>query len=1540
MNANASCNILQCLTVQVALGDGRTCKLFVSRRGVAQGTASDVCRFTFLRPMLIAGAESPLQQADIGPCPEADSVDFLYPKFKAAWAHQRAAAKERGQPQSASLAKALLATVGWGNVISALLYTLLAAALQFTSPLLLEQLVKHYTNEHQLSTLQLWLAVVGMLLGPVSSSILLARHNVLATRAGIAAKTVLSVAIYDKALSMGVSAGTDTGSVVTRMSVDAETMRQFAMFAAFVLTAPLQIVVALVLVYQQVQASMFLGLAFLVGVMPISVLVFVVLKRARDAALSVAEQRVKLMNEILQGVRVLKYYAWELAFGDAVRRLREAEMSHIAMGAYSAAVGFSAVLLSTPIMLPVVVFAAYTNFNNGGIATAMSVATVQGTVAPSGVEYELLASSTSLPTDGVLTAARAFTVISLLALLRFPFAFLPLGLQQWIQARISLRRIQELLSAPDVQGPDAPLGGSEHPMALVADDATFKWEDPVKLAPSRGKAAAAAGARGAAAAAASQAAPAETDVAEPAPQDDTPAVQGPILEHVNLSIKRGELIAVVGSVGAGKSSLCAALLGELQRTNGSVHVNGTVAYAGQQAWILNDTVKGNVLFGRDFDAARYAGVVYSSALAADMAQLPNGDMSEVGERGINLSGGQKARISLARAVYFDADIVLLDDPLSAVDAHVGKHLFQMCIRGKDGPSAAEEPHIKLPPGVQPVDLTGKTRVLVTNALNVLPMCDRVVVLEPPKRRQAAAGAEIVSAPSSVQATTNPTQATADTGLGAARIRMVGTYAEVVAAGALSDLQLQSLDDASDSGEEDATQEGTDVGDIVLSDAGAASSTDAVPHMRARSSSAHSAQSAGDVAEKKPAHGLTTKEERSLGRVSWDVYKYYFAAGGWLSVVMVLLTGAIGRAGELAGPFWIAKWSDDFTEAEDDAKATAASAAFAAAQAVVGTNLSSAAVGTQFTASSLGEQRVQFDVDEYLNIYVLLGIGSIIFVTIRAVFIATARLRASALLHNWLLDNVLRAPSSFFDATPVGRVLNRFSADLSKVDNELGASLSQALGTAFNVGGSMLAIAVSTSGTFIALLLPVMMAYYYIQSWYRRTSTELQRLESVSRSPIYSSFASALNGVSTIRAYGVQSRFKAKHATRVDVNNATQVASTFTQQWLAVRLDMLGALVTFFIAAVGAVGDDFVPTGWVAVALTLSSSELTGFLKHMVRMIAVVEAQMNSVERLKTYCEDIPQEAHMLLPLPTAQGSSAAADGSAAQWPTVGQVAFEGVKLRYGQWYDGASKAPAAPQVAMPADAAAVAMPLPDTVVDRRGPEVLKGVSFSVAGGETVGVVGRTGAGKSSLMVALFRMVELSGGRILIDCQDIAKVGLRHLRRAVSIIPQDPVLFSTSLRRNLDPFDEFSDEEVSGALALVGLSVEEKYPLHHPVAEGGGNLSVGERQLCCIARALLRKPKLLVLDEATASIDGASDARIQDMIRANFQGATVLTIAHRLHTIADYDRVLVLADGAVAEFDAPAALLRNGGMFADMVQSLGEQAARELTAVANKAEKSS
>ena len=1459
-----------------------------------------------------------MEAEDIGPVPEADGVEVLYPRFMQLWEEEKARAEAAGAPESARLARVLCSTVGTCRIVSAVLLYVVGALLGFAGPLLLEVLVKHFTREEVLSTLNLWLAVCATLVAPVLSSVLLAHHNVLASRAGIGVKTALSVAIFNKSLRMASTAGRDTGAIVTRMSVDAEAFVQFAFFAVMVFVSPLQIAGALLLIHVQVGDAMFFGLLLLVALMPLNIIIFTILKRARDASLTLAEARVKITNEVLQGIRVLKYYAWEAAFGKLIEDIRDEELTHIARGAYAGAVGFSAILLSTPVLLPVVIFAAYTRMHDGGVGAADATVGVTGTVTAGGdVDFDVTSSSVDFATEGVLTAARAFTTISLLNLLRFPFAFLPLGLQQWIQASVSLRRIKELLFLPETQEPSKVDADTVGDAAIVLADAQFRWDTPPKLSPGPSGKGGKEGKGGQPAPASGSKAESEdvkqgaSDTGDADSSPAAPAVSGPVLSGINLEVRRGELLAIVGAVGSGKSSMVAALLGELHREEGVHEIHGSVAFAAQQPWIINATLKENVLFG---DAAvppeRYRGTIYSCAMNSDLKQLPRGDASEIGARGVNLSGGQKARVSLARAVLSDRDIVVMDDVLSAVDAHVGKHLFHVCIRGRDGPNPQEDSVAMAPHGVTPVDLTGKTRILVTNAINVLQHCDRVVVMEPPTA-QGAAGADGAVA------------------LSPATIRAVGTYAELVAAGALHDLQLTELGQGAESeGEEeeagdDAGGQGTGAASDAGPDAVEGGAAPGKPAPRRRASSLHEGEKAGEGED------LTTQEERATGRVQSDIYCWYISMVGTGAVVAILLAALVARVGELAGPYWVAEWSEDFRAAEDSAKASAIAAATSAAQAAVRNMSTGAAVGSTASASASASVDVDFDVEFYLMVYLGIGLGSVAFITLRAVIIAVARLAASKVVHGVLLQNVLRAPMAFFDSTPVGRVLNRFSADLSKIDSSLGPSLSQLLSTAMNVGGALIAMVVSTSGIFAALLVPVMVAYYYIQGFYRRTSTELKRLESVSRSPIYSSFSQALDGVSTIRAFGAQDQFRSGHKDRVDANNAFLLTSMYASNWLAVHLDMLGALVTFFIAAVAAGTGDLLPAGWVAVALTLSSSELTGFLKHMVRMVAVVEAEMNSVERLKVYTEGISQEA------PADEPKLGGEHGGEA-WPTVGEVVFQDLRLRYGEYYRESDKLPAGLLPAPGQDATAVTVADKGDVVDRRGPEVLKGVTFTAAPGQKVGVIGRTGAGKSSLMVALFRLVEASGGSITIDGVNIAKVGLHTVRRALAIIPQDPVMFSTTLRQNLDPFEEYTDAQVSEALELVGLPTASKYGLGHAIQEGGANLSVGERQLCCIARALLRKPRILVLDEATASVDQVTDSRIQAMIRTHFATATVLTIAHRLETIMDYDKVLVMEAGRVAEEGTPAALLRSGGHLAEMVGATGESASA-LAAMAAAAE---
>lgn len=489
--------------------------------------------------------------------------------------------------------------------------------------------------------------------------------------------------------------------------------------------------------------------------------------------------------------------------------------------------------------------------------------------------------------------------------------------------------------------------------------------------------------------------------------------------------------------------------------------------------------------------------------------------------------------------------------------------------------------------------------------------------------------------------------------------------------------------------------------------------------------------------------------------------------------------------------------------------------------------------------------------------------------------------------------------------------------MDRVDLELASTLAQLLGSMFNVIGAVIAITIATKGIFLVPLLPILAIYYYVQIYFRKSSTEIQRLESISRSPIFASFAQTLDGaraharsplahataahriplvtgVSTIRAYGQQNRLITESEAMFDRNNTALLLQRYASNWLGLRLDLIGALSAFSVALLASADEGLLPAAWVAIGLSFSF-EMTNFLKHAVRMYAQAEAAMNAVERIRYYSEELEEEpAHR------------APDDSTppASWPQEGAIAFRDLRLRY-----------------------------------RDGPLVLKGLTLDVRPQEKVGVVGRTGAGKSSLMNALFRIVETGKGSVSIDGVDIASIGLHDLRERLSIIPQDPVLFSASVRFNLDPFDEQKgDAPLWEALGRVQLrEVVEALPggLDSQVAEGGNNFSVGQRQLICIARALLRRPKVLVMDEATASVDRDSDAQIQSMVRECFSHCTVLTIAHRLHTVVDSDRVLVLDDGHVAELDTPSNLLRReGGVFRAMVEALGEATAQNLRRVAD------
>ncbi|KAJ6639011.1 Multidrug resistance-associated protein 1, partial [Pseudolycoriella hygida] len=847
-----------------------------------------------------------------------------------------------------------------------------------------------------------------------------------------------------------------------------------------------------------------------------------------------------------------------------------------------------------------------------------------------------------------------------------------------------------------------------------------------------------------------------------------------ILKSIDMKVNNGELVAIVGSVGSGKSSLLSAVLGEMSKLSGRVHVVGKTAYVSQQAWIQNCTLRANILFGKPFDEKRYQSVIAACALEMDIGMLPAGDQTEIGEKGINLSGGQKQRISLARAVYHEADIYLLDDPLSAVDAHVGQHIFE-CVIG--------------PTGL----LANKTRIVVTHAVNYLPKVDKIFVLKD------------------------------------GTITESGDYITLLKrGGAFAEFLLEFVRDAVQDANDDEHFESQIADDTLLlerlsSRISESSQKENVVQLL-RQSSESSAKNVPSESVRIQDR-LIDEEELRVGSVKFEVYEHYVKSVGVKWMIFMLLANAVFQGFSIGSNMWLSRWSTDSNAGSD-------------------THLR----------------------DTYLGVYGAFGLFMCISGFLLDLAPRLGGLVAGLRLHQTLLHGILRAPLSFFETTPTGRILSRFASDIDGIDNTLPQMLSGAFGMGFEVLATVVVISISTSWFLIAVI-PIAFLYYMLQRIYIAASRQLKRLSSVTRSPIYSHFGETLQGAHTIRAFAAQKRFIEESDERVDWNQASQFANIVANRWLGIRLEIVGTLIILFAALFAVLNRDVVSSGIAGLSIAYAL-QITKTLNWLVRTISVVETEAVSVERVKEYSQ-IKSEAPWNVP----------SQKLANNWPEVGTVEFNDFELRYRDGLD----------------------------------LTLKGLSFKIDGSEKVGIVGRTGAGKSSLTLALFRIIESAGGSIVIDGQDISKLGLHDLRSRLTIIPQDPVLFSGTLRLNLDPFEQNSDEELWTALEHAHLKAfvqELTAGLNHEITEGGENLSVGQRQLICLARALLRKTKILILDEATAAIDLETDDLIQKTIRKEFNDCTILTIAHRLNTIMDSDKVIVLDQGKVLEFGSPKELLQN------------------------------
>ncbi|XP_055852953.1 multidrug resistance-associated protein 1 isoform X7 [Episyrphus balteatus] len=1133
---------------------------------------------------------------------------------------------------------------------------------------------------------------------------------------GLRIRTALINAIYRKALIISNAAKKEStvGEIVNLMAVDAQRFMELTTYLNMLWSAPLQIILALYFLWNLLGISVLAGLAVMIILIPINGVIANRIKILQVKQMKYKDDRVKLMNEVLGGIKVLKLYAWEPSFEEQVLEIRDKEIETLKSAAYLSA-GTSFLWSCAPFLVSLVTFATYVLIDE----------------------------------KNVLDPSTAFVSLSLFNILRFPLAMLPMLITNLVQTQVSVKRINKFLNSEELD-PDCVGHDKTFPHPMLIQNGTFSWGD-----------------------------------------------ENAILKNINMEVKKNTLVAIVGTVGSGKSSVISAFLGEMDKLNGRVNTVGSVAYVPQQAWIQNATLRDNILFGKEYDRKRYQKVIDACALRADIQMLAAGDKTEIGEKGINLSGGQKQRISLARAVYSDSDLYLLDDPLSAVDAHVGKHIFEEVI----GPTGL---------------LAKKTRVLVTHGITYLPKVDNIYVLKD------------------------------------GEVSEDGTYSELLnKKGAFSDFLIQHLTESNAEEEEleeikeqlEKTVQSEELRgklERVISRARTESISETASvrsfgsdkgsirkRKTNRQDSVDSTVSKLSTDKASPAKDdgkLIEIEKSQTGGVDFAVYKHYIKSIGITLAVSTILLNFLFQVFAIGSNLWLTKWSTD-TAAQTD--------------------------------TSLRNM--------YLGVYGAFGFGQVCSQLTSALCLNLGCLKGANQINRGLVYNVMRWPMELFDITPVGRIVNRFSKDVDSLDNTLPGSIRSLLMTLFGVLATVVVICISTP-IFLVAIIPIALIYYFAQRFYVATSRQLMRLESVTRSPIYSHFSETVTGVTTIRAYDVGQRFVDESDNRVDLNQLCKYPSVIANRWLAIRLEMIGNLIILFASLFAVLGGQ---TNAALVGLSVSYSlQITQTLNWLVRMTSDIETNIVAVERIKEYGETKQEAPWVIDNVKTPQG-----------WPQEGRVVFEDYKVRYREGLD----------------------------------LVLRGVSFDIRGGEKVGIVGRTGAGKSSLTLSLFRIIEAAGGRILIDGVDIATLGLHMLRSRLTIIPQDPVLFSGTLRMNLDPFQKNSDDEIWTALELSHLKTFVKgmtAGLNHEISEGGENLSVGQRQLVCLARALLRKTKVLVLDEATAAVDLETDDLIQKTIRSEFKDCTVLTIAHRLNTILDSDKVIVLDRGEIIEFDSPASLLED------------------------------
>ncbi|KAL7746310.1 hypothetical protein RI367_008318 [Sorochytrium milnesiophthora] len=1243
--------------------------------------------FADANDIVAAGNSQELEADDILPVRNADKCDTLKQQLEASWD------RELTRTTKPSLWRALAHAYGKRYALLAAV-AFCASMCKLSAAILLGRFIR-FLQDRSMPLSEGAPYGVGLVLSMAVFSLLENHLMFQSMRIGINARTSVVSLLYSHILKLSLSTLPPAGQTLNVVSNDVQRLEDSGPYLMFIVVGPIETVIVFGVAWSYLSYAAAASFGVLIATVLFVSSLSSAFARVRTRVVTARDSRIKLLNDILRSVEMLKMYAWEKPFIAKVTSWRMREVK------------------------------AFKHwYALKGIASAFFWS-ASGLMSLAGFFTVFFAQHQALASDRLFTALLLFNTVRVNMAWRIPKAIEILA-----DLRVAMRRIQALLAIePSISSThQEPAYDATPEVAAELRQASFSWSAGTTSLHTTGK---------------------EAEVLELKSRNN-------VLRDIDLSVRRGQCIAVIGQVGSGKSSLLLSLLHHTRLVRGDMRVSPRLSYVPQSTYIFSGTIKSNITMGPADDAALLDRVVDICELRQDIARWEQGLDTRIGERGVRVSGGQRARICLARALYHDSPLYLFDDVFSALDAQVASNVFA-----------------KLKQHTQ-----DKAVVIVTHHLGLVQQCDRVVLLE-----QGAILAQ-------------------------------GTYQRVVA---------------------DAQKLGGGFSEVLAEFDGQHHGKD----------TAHAGVGADDGEQ---GLGLADdedddwNEQRARGTVGSSVYKEYFQHSASLGrFIGAIGLGVIASALSAVADWWLSYWS---SQAAD-------------------------------------EQRRAL----YWHVYIILILLVPVFSGLATFGFFFISLNSSNHLFMRMLNNVLRATPFFFQTNPPGRILNRLAKDTSLTDEMLPDSLCEVIRLTLYIV-SVLVVVCTALPWLILALVPIIALFIWLRSKYLAANRQIRRIESLLRSPVYAHLVSSIEGMTTLTAHSLQPSYYRAFCALQDTNIRSLLSFYMVERWLCCRVDALATLVIIITTVLmTALRHTLAPS--IAILAQMYVLNLVDSSQYAVRKAAELELQFVAAERILEYAIDLPLEAS----LTSAPGCEPPAD-----WPEHGSITLQNMTLQYP-----GSQAPS-----------------------------LKDLSLQVAAGEKVGIVGRTGAGKSSIINCLFRLAEPTpAGSIVIDGVDISRLGLYDLRSRLSIIPQSLFLFQGSVRYNLDPLEQFSDQEVWQALDAVKLrGVVEQM---HGKLDDEAQVSAGEGQLLQLARVILRQSKVLVLDECSSNVDVATDRIIQRTIRDRFRDATVLTIAHRIDTILDNDKILVLDQGRVAEHGTVQQLLQHeSGVFRALAeQSLGRDKVIEL-----------